>query len=82
MTATIETLPSTQSKVAKATPDHINEKIERETEARINTFKRKNPEAIKQRISELEQEWDTERVLEVTMGIFCLVFFCTGSHSQ
>lgn len=72
MTATIETLPSTQSKVAKATPDHINEKIERETEARINTFKRKDPEAIKQRISELEQEWDTERVLEVTMASFAL----------
>ncbi|MGH2317915.1 YgaP-like transmembrane domain [Planococcus sp. SE5232] len=72
MTAQIETLPSTQSKVNNATPDHINQKIERETEARINTFKRKDPEAIEQRISELEQEWDTERVLEVNMASLAL----------
>lgn len=68
MTAKIEALPSIQSKVTKATPDHINEKIERETESRINAFKRKEPEAIKERISELEQEWDAERVLKVTMA--------------
>lgn len=72
MTAQIDTLPSTQSKVNNATPDHINQKIERETEARINTFKRKDPEAVKQRISELEREWDTECVLEVNMASLAL----------
>ena len=72
MTAQIEALPSTQSKVHTATPDHINEKIERETEARINTYKRQEPEAIKERISELEREWDTERVLEVSMASLTL----------
>lgn len=72
MTAKIEALPSTQSKVNNATPDHINQKIERETEARINTFKRKDPSAIKQRITELEREWDTERVLEVNMASLAL----------
>ena len=72
MTAQIDTLPSTQSKVNNATPDHTNQKIERETEARINTFKRKDSEAVKQRISELEREWDTERVLEVNMASLAL----------
>ncbi|TWT07925.1 DUF2892 domain-containing protein [Planococcus sp. CPCC 101016] len=73
MTAQIDALPSTQTKVNKATPDHINQKIERETEARINTFKRQEPEAVKKRISELEREWDTERVLEVNMASLALV---------
>lgn len=72
MTAQIEALPSTQTKVNKATPDHINQKIERETEARINSFKRQEPEAIKERMLELEHEWDTERVVEVSMAAVAL----------
>ena len=73
MTTQIDTLPSTQTKLNKATPDHINQKIEREIEARINTFKRQEPEAVKKRISELEREWDTERVLKVNMASLALV---------
>ncbi|ANU10976.1 hypothetical protein A1A1_07999 [Planococcus antarcticus DSM 14505] len=72
MDTQIQALPSTQTKVNKATPDHINQKIERETEARINTFKRQESRAIKERISALDHEWDTERVLEVTMATLLL----------
>lgn len=72
MTAQIKALPSTQTKVNRATPDHINQQIERETEARINVFKRMEPGAIRERISKLEHEWDTERVLEVTAASLVL----------
>ncbi|MBT2570818.1 DUF2892 domain-containing protein [Planococcus sp. ISL-110] len=72
MDTQIQALPSTQTKINKATPDHINQQIERRTEARINTFKRQEPEAIRERIAELEGEWDTERVLEVAMASLAL----------
>lgn len=68
MDTDIQTLPSTQTKVTEATPDYINQQIERETEARINHFKREKPEAIKERIAELEREWDTEKVLKITLA--------------
>lgn len=68
MDTDIQTLPSTQTKIAEATPDHINQQIEQETEARINQFKREEPEAIKQRIAELDNERDTEQVLKITMA--------------
>lgn len=72
MNTEIQALPSTRTKVNEATPDHINQQIERETEARINTFKRQEPEAIRKRIAELEREWDTERILKVTMASLAL----------
>ncbi|MBU9674396.1 DUF2892 domain-containing protein [Planococcus sp. CP5-4] len=63
-----EQLPSTQSKVNDHTPDHINQQIERETEASVNYYKRQDKNEIQTRIKELDHEWDTERLLKVNMA--------------
>lgn len=67
MDTQIQALPSTQTKVTETTPDHINQQIELETEARINHYKRQDSQTIKARIAQLDREWDTEKVLKVTM---------------
>lgn len=67
-----EQLPSTQTKVNDNTPDHINQQIERETEASVNYYKGQSAGDIRARIEELEHEWDTERVLEVNMASIAL----------
>lgn len=63
-----EQLPSTQSKVNDHTPDHINQQIERETEASVNYYKRQGESEIRTRINELDHEWDTERLMKVNMA--------------
>ncbi|MDQ0427334.1 hypothetical protein QOZ98_000159 [Planomicrobium stackebrandtii] len=68
MDTQIQALPATQTKVAEAGPDHINQQIERDTEARINHFKRQNSQAIHARIDELEREWDTGKVLKAALA--------------
>ncbi|MGK7377470.1 DUF2892 domain-containing protein [Planococcus sp. 1R117A] len=68
MAMEIETLPSTQSRIAQHTPDLINEEIERQIEANVNYFKGKDRETIQQRVIELEKEWDAERILEVNLA--------------
>ena len=67
-----EQLPSTQTTVTDNTPDHINQQIERETEASVNYYKRQGENEIRGRIEELEHEWDAQRVLEVNMASIAL----------
>lgn len=68
-----EQLPSTKSKVNDRTPDHINQQIERETEASVNYYKRQGEQEILARIKELDHEWDTERLLEVNMASIAFI---------
>lgn len=79
-----EQLPSTQTKVNENTPDYINQQIERETEASVNYYKRQGENEIRQRIEELEHEWDTERVLEVNMASIALAssLLALGSNKK
>ncbi len=67
-----EQLPSTQTTVNDKTPDHINQQIERETEASVNYYKRQDDSTIRERIEELDQEWNTDRVLAVSMASVAL----------
>lgn len=70
---TKEQLPSTNTKVNAYTPDHINQQIERETEASVNYYKRQSDEEIRDRIEELDREWDAERLAEVNMASITFV---------
>ncbi len=68
MPVEIDTLPQTQTTITQKTPDYINQEIERQTEARIHQFKRKNSEEINQRIAELDSETHAEKVLLVSLA--------------
>lgn len=61
------------------TPDAINQRIGRQTEANLARALRAGPAAIDARLAELEREWDTERVLQAMAAGFTLTGLLLGS---
>ncbi len=57
-------IPSTVARVPAHTADHVNQAIRRQTEERVAQCSAAGPEAIEQRLAELDHEWDIERTLE------------------
>ncbi len=54
---------TTANRVAVNTAEEINRRIRQQTEVRIRALAA-NPAGIEQRLEELDEEWDIERVLE------------------
>jgi hypothetical protein len=52
-------------RVRRCTPDEINRAIDRATDRSITRFAAQSDQRIRQRIAELDREWDVERVLEL-----------------
>lgn len=65
-------LPATTARVIEQTPDYINDRIRQKTEENIARYSAAGPEAIRQRLAELDWEWDIERVLEVNASVVIL----------
>lgn len=65
-------LPATTARVVEQTPDYINDRIRQKTEENIARYSAAGPEAVRQRLVELDQEWDIERVLEVNASVVIL----------
>jgi hypothetical protein len=70
--------PATTERVALNTNDEINERIRRETDARIGWLAGAGPAAIEQRLAELEEEWDIERCLETMAPTITLTGLALG----
>ncbi len=73
-------MPKTQQRVRENTDEQINLKIQREIETRV-FFYADHPELIDTRISELEKEWDIERVLEANAAGISLFGIAMGSRN-
>lgn len=59
-------------RVRRSTPREINRAIDRETDRSITRYAALSDQHIRERIIELDQEWDVERVLELnaaTLGL-------------
>lgn len=52
-------------RVRRSTSERVNQEIDQRTEASIAHYRAADDAAIRRRISELDREWDVERVLEV-----------------
>jgi hypothetical protein len=65
-------LPATTARVAEQTPDYVNERIRKKTEENIARYSVAGPEDIRQRLTELDREWDIERVLEANASAVIL----------
>ena len=52
-------------RVRRSTPREINRAIDRETDRSITRYAALSDQRIRERILELDQEWDVERVLEL-----------------
>lgn len=57
-------IPSTVHRVPQHTAEHVNERIRRETEARVARIVAAGGDAIDRRLAEIDHEWDIERTLE------------------
>lgn len=61
-------IPPTEARVARSTAPAVNQRICKELEFNVAYYAR-HPEQIDERLRELDQEWDIERVLELNAGI-------------
>ncbi|MFL5242892.1 MAG: DUF2892 domain-containing protein [Gemmataceae bacterium] len=66
-------LPSTTERVPLHSPDRYNKAIRRETEQNIARYAKAGPAAIDLRLTELDREWDIERMLETNASSAVLV---------
>lgn len=69
---------ATTERVALNTNNEVNERIRRETDARIGWLAGAGRGAIDQRLAELEEEWDIERCLETMAPTITLTGLALG----
>ena len=67
-----QTLNPGKDRVRKVTSEAINQKISREIKERIQYYSTRGSGEVKNRINELEKEWDIERVLELNASLVAL----------
>lgn len=72
-------LPSTVARVPEQTAEHINLRIQRRIHDRVLKVVSAGPEAIGQRLRELNAEWDTERTLETNASFLAFVGVVLGA---
>lgn len=65
--------PPTSQRVFLRTDPTINADIRNQTLRNLNIFKNCNPEEVTERIRKLNNEWDTERVLEVNASMLVVL---------
>ena len=75
-------LPATTSRVSEQTPEHINERIRRETDERVARYATLGAGAIQQRLEELDREWDIERALETSASAVSLLGLGMGAFGR
>jgi hypothetical protein len=63
-------IPDSTTRVEGQTSLHIKQAIDKTTQDRIEFYRSQSNDAITQRLRELDEEWDTERVLQTIFGIF------------
>lgn len=69
---------SSADRVRRSTSVYLNEKIDRQTQRSIQSYANCSFTAIKNRMQELDEEWDVERVLEVNASTLALTGLALG----
>lgn len=72
-------IPSTIDRVPRQTAPHVNDQIRRQTDANIARTLTAGPAAIRQRLAELDREWDIERLLETNASSAILAGCALGT---
>ena len=67
-----------EDRVRRQTVSGINERIDREIEREALSYSGQSVEAISQKITDLNKEWDMERTLETNASILALTGVCFG----
>lgn len=69
----INVFPPTSQKVFLSTDPVANAEIKKQTIKNLNIYKNCSAEELTDRIRQLGQEWDTERVLEVNASVLLIL---------
>ena len=72
-------IPSTVARVPEHTAEKVNQQIHRQTEQNVLRVVRGGPQAIQQRLLELDREWDIERALEANASTAVLAGVALGT---
>lgn len=73
---------ATSQRVPQQTCDEVNRRIQQQTHDRIARFRSASPAVITQRLRELEQEWDIERVLEANAATLSMLGIALGATAS
>ena len=65
-------------RVRRSTATHLNQEIDRQTDSNIQHYAGAGREAMQERIAQLDNEWDIERVLEVNASTLALTGLALG----
>jgi len=71
-------VPATEERVEVNTQEEINRQIRKELEACVYYYAQR-PNEIDDRLDELDHEWNIERLLETSAGVFSLTGLVFGS---
>jgi len=71
--------PSTTDRVPSNTAESVNQWIRRSIEENVAQHAHGGRNAISQRLSELDNEWDIERLLEANAASVCLIGLALGT---
>lgn len=71
-------IPKTTTRVEEATAPRINARIRQDMSRRIDAYRNADEARIRERIDELEREWDMERTLEANASVAILATLALG----
>ncbi len=77
----VELVAPTEARVEINTEEEINRRIRRELEACVYHYAQ-HPDEIDDRLRELEQEWNIERILEANAGAFTVLGLILGTGNR
>jgi hypothetical protein len=73
-------LPPTSVRVERNTDTHVNDRIRARTDAELTRLEDAGAQEIAQRLRELDEEWDIERVLQVNASVLMLLGVLLGAR--
>lgn len=68
-----ETVPTKLDRVRANTSAHINRRIDAEIERNVYRYSEESPATIQARITELQSEWDIERLIELNAALLAFI---------
>ena len=71
-------MPNTRNRVPAQTSEEINQRIQRETEQRLEYYD-KHRDEIPQRLRALNEEWDIERAIEANASALAFAGIALGA---
>lgn len=74
-----EALPPTGTRVERSTRPELNDLIRLRTDARLARLERGEPVEFRERLAELDREWDVERVLQANASILVVLGTLLGA---